>query len=98
MRKRLYLAMALVGEPDLLVFDEPFSGLDPDGRSLLEDIVREENERGATILLSSHNLERVQSLADVIGVIVEGQLRAELSGEDLRTGIDVTSDSLFDFK
>lgn len=97
MRKRLYLAMALVGKPDLLILDEPFSGLDPDGRRILEDIVREENERGATVLLSSHNLGRVQSLADKIGVIVDGQLRGETSGEELRSIDDLDKKPLREF-
>jgi len=49
MRKRLLLATALVGEPDLLVLDEPTSGLDPNGARRVREIVREENERGATV-------------------------------------------------
>ena len=79
MRQRLGLAMALVGEPELLILDEPTSGLDPNGTREFRSIVREENERGATVFFSSHSLDQVQQLCDRVGILDQGQLVAEES-------------------
>lgn len=87
MRQRLGLAMALVGAPDLLVLDEPAAGLDPHGSKLLRRIIREEHARGATILLSTHQLSQVEAVCDTVGIIDEGQLVAEDSVETLRRGV-----------
>lgn len=59
MSQRLALGMALVGSPDLLVFDEPSTGLDPTGVRTLREIVREEADRGAAVFFSSHDLDPV---------------------------------------
>lgn len=77
MAQRLALAMALVGEPDLLVLDEPTSGLDPNGARELREIIREENERGATIFFSSHIMEQVEAVCDRVGIMKAGNLVAE---------------------
>lgn len=84
MEQRLALAMALVGEPDLLVLDEPFSGLDPHGVRRVRDIVHEENERGATVFFSSHVLGQVELVCDRIGVLHDGRLVAEGTLDELR--------------
>lgn len=84
MRQRLGLAMALVGEPDLLVLDEPGAGLDPHGIELLRRIVREERARGATVLLSTHQLAQVEAVCDVVGILDDGRLVAEDDVETLR--------------
>lgn len=86
MQQRLALAMALVGSPDILVLDEPFTGLDPDGTRLLRQIIREENERGATILFSSHLLDHVDRVCTHIGLLSDGQLVAEGTPDELRSG------------
>lgn len=86
MQQRLALAMALVGSPDILVLDEPFTALDPDGTRLLRQIIREENERGATILFSSHLLDHVDRVCTHIGLLSDGQLVAEGTPEELRSG------------
>lgn len=77
MRQRLALAVALVGDPDLLVLDEPSSGLDPNGGRRFRRIVREERDRGAAVFLSSHLLEEVQALCDRVGVLSDGRLLAD---------------------
>lgn len=77
MQQRLGLAMALVGEPDLLILDEPFAGLDPDGVRLLRNIVAAENDRGATVFLSSHRLDQVERTCTRVGLLADGQLLAE---------------------
>ncbi|WP_152039447.1 ABC transporter ATP-binding protein [Salinigranum salinum] len=84
MRQRLVLGMALVGEPDLLVLDEPSSGLDPAGAKEMRDIVREEADRGTTIFFSSHVLGQVEAVCDRVGILREGELVAEDSIEGLR--------------
>ena len=76
MRQRLALAMALVGEPALIVLDEPSSGLDPHGIRRLRQIVREEADRGATVFFSSHLLDQVEAVADRIGILYDGELVA----------------------
>ncbi|SFR88985.1 ABC-2 type transport system ATP-binding protein [Halomicrobium zhouii] len=89
MAQRLVLAMALVGEPDLLILDEPSSGLDPNGARMMREIVREENERGATVFFSSHILGQVESVCDRVGIIQDGTLVAEDSIENLQEATDV---------
>ncbi len=74
MSQRLALGMALVGSPDLLVFDEPATGLDPNGVRKLRDIVREESERGATVFFSSHNLDQVEAVCDRVAILNQGRL------------------------
>lgn len=74
MRQRLALAIALVGSPQLLILDEPSSGLDPHGIRRLREIVREERDRGATVFFSSHILDQVEAVCDRVGILVDGQL------------------------
>ena len=99
MEQRLALAMALVGEPELLVLDEPFTGLDPHGVRTVREIVHEENERGAAVFFSSHVLGQVELVCDRIGILHEGRLVAEGSIEELRTetgvGPDGTVEEIF---
>jgi len=92
MEQRLALAMALVGEPELLILDEPFTGLDPHGVQTVREIVHEENKRGAAVFFSSHVLGQVELVCDRIGILYEGRLVAEGSIEDLRTKTDVGPD------
>jgi ABC-2 type transport system ATP-binding protein len=84
MRQRLALGMALVGRPQLLVLDEPSSGLDPAGAKEMRDIVREEADRGATVFFSSHVLGQVEAVCDRVGIMREGSLVAEDSIDGLR--------------
>lgn len=74
MQQRLALGMALVGEPDLLILDEPSSGLDPHGIRRMREIVREEADRGATVFFSSHILDQVESVCDRVAILADGQL------------------------
>ena len=87
MRQRLALAMALVGEPELLILDEPSSGLDPAGAKEMREIVRTESERGATVFFSSHVLEQVEAVCDRVGILRDGELVAEDSVEGLREAV-----------
>ncbi|MBP1922610.1 ABC-2 type transport system ATP-binding protein [Halorubrum alkaliphilum] len=87
MRQRLVLAMALVGEPDLLVLDEPSSGLDPAGAKDMREIVRAEADRGATVFFSSHVLGQVEAVCDRVGIMRQGELVAEDSIDGLREAV-----------
>jgi ABC-2 type transport system ATP-binding protein len=73
-QQRVQLIVALVHEADLLILDEPFSGLDPLGVAALGDVVREQAERGAAVVFSSHQLDLVEDLCDDIAVISRGRI------------------------
>ena len=87
MRQRLALGMALVGEPDLLILDEPSSGLDPAGVKDMREIVTAEADRGATVFFSSHVLAQVEAVCDRVGILRAGELVAEDSIEGLRAAV-----------
>ncbi|MES3517140.1 MAG: ABC transporter ATP-binding protein [Natronomonas sp.] len=87
MRQRLALAMALVGDPDLLVLDEPSSGLDPNGARELREIVESEANEGTTVFFSSHILGQVESVCDRVGIIRDGEVVAVDSIEGLREAV-----------
>ena len=87
MAQRLTLAMALVGEPDLLILDEPTTGLDPNGARQIRDIIREENDRGTTVFFSSHILGQVEAVCDRVGILRDGKLVADDSIEGLRSNV-----------
>jgi ABC-type multidrug transport system ATPase subunit len=82
--QRLGLAIALAGRPELLVLDEPFNGLDPLLLDQLLQIIQEEQERGATVLISTHTISIVESIATHAVVLIEGQLAAFGSLAQLR--------------
>jgi ABC-2 type transport system ATP-binding protein len=75
--QRVGLAQALVHYPELLILDEPMSGLDPFGRALVRDRLLRERQAGRAILLSSHVLADVEALADTVGLIAGGRLVVE---------------------
>ncbi|WP_139652345.1 ABC transporter ATP-binding protein [Raoultibacter phocaeensis] len=84
MKQRLGLALALVGSPDLLLLDEPFNGLDPEGvRDIRSLIMRLNAERGITVFISSHVLDQLERMVTRYGVIREGRLVRELTVEEL---------------
>ena len=87
MAQRLLLGMALVGEPDLLVLDEPSTGLDPNGAREMRSIVKEENARGATVFFSSHILEQVEAVCDRVGIMNKGEMVATDSIAGLRESV-----------
>jgi ABC-2 type transport system ATP-binding protein len=83
MRQRLGLAAALIAEPPLLLLDEPLSGLDPQGRHLVKEIVLSERRAGRTVFLCSHVLADVEELCDRVVVIHGGQVVRDGSIADL---------------
>jgi ABC-2 type transport system ATP-binding protein len=84
MQQRLALAMALAGDPDLLILDEPSTGLDPAGAREMREIVRDEVDRGTTVFFSSHILGQVEAVCDRVGILNEGEMVAVDSVEGLR--------------
>ena len=84
-QQRVQLAAALVGDPELLVLDEPFSGLDPVGVDVLSEVLHEEVSRnGVPVIFSSHQLELVERLCDAVAIVKDGRLIATGKVEDLR--------------
>ncbi len=84
MLQRLGLAIALCGQPKLLVLDEPFNGLDPVLLEQLQNILRAEKERGATLLISTHTISAVENLATHVAILLQGQVAASGTLAELR--------------
>lgn len=88
MVQRLGLAQALLHDPDLYILDEPMSGLDPLGRALVKEIIRELKGRRKTVFFSTHITADVEAVCDRVGIIVSGRLQAvEAVEEVLRSGV-----------
>lgn len=98
MKQRLGLAIALVGNPDLLILDEPINGLDPEGIiEIRELILRLNKEKGITFLISSHYLDELSKIATFYGIIDKGKIIKEIDKDELeqnfrtRTQINVSN-------
>jgi ABC-2 type transport system ATP-binding protein len=76
MLQRVTLAQALLGRPELLILDEPMSGLDPVGRRDVRDIIIDQASAGVTVFFSSHIIPDVEALCDRVAIVVEGRVRA----------------------
>jgi ABC-2 type transport system ATP-binding protein len=85
-RRRLDLALALVGDPELIFLDEPTTGFDPAARRTAWGVVRTLKELGKTVLLTTHYLEEAQALADRVAIVKEGRIVAEGPPDQLRPG------------
>ncbi|WP_086348814.1 ATP-binding cassette domain-containing protein [Candidatus Enterococcus clewellii] len=77
MRRRLDIAMSLVGNPQVLFLDEPTTGLDPQNRIAMWDLVKELSERGTTIFLTTQYLEEAEYLADTVAILHKGEILVE---------------------
>ena len=86
MQQRLGIAQALIGDPSLVVLDEPMSGLDPVGRREMRDLILGLKRRGKTVFFSTHILSDVEALCDRVGVIIGGKLRDAGRLDALLTG------------
>ena len=84
MRQKLLIISALIHQPELIVVDEPMVGLDPRSARILKDLFRSYVRNGGTVFLSSHTLEVVEVLCDVLAIIHEGVVIAQGSMEELR--------------
>jgi ABC-2 type transport system ATP-binding protein len=86
MRQRLGLAHALLGDPQILILDEPANGLDPEGMRWMRSLLRDFADRGGTVLLSSHLLYEVEAVADQLVIIGNGRIVAQGAREALLAG------------
>ncbi len=86
MKQRLGIALALIGNPDILLLDEPINGLDPEGiAEIRELILRLNREHNITVFISSHILEELSKIATTYGIIHKGELIKELTHDELMT-------------
>jgi ABC-2 type transport system ATP-binding protein len=84
-QQRVQLAAALVHEPDVLVLDEPFSGLDPVAVDVMIDVLKEKCNNGVPVLFSSHQLDLVERICDRVGIVRNGKIIEEGAVDELRS-------------
>ncbi len=90
-KRRLALAVALVGDPELLILDEPTTGLDPQARRRIWEILEELKSRGKTILLTTHYMEEAEALSDWVCIMDHGKIVAEGTPRELVTSLGMAS-------
>lgn len=101
MKRKIEVARSLINDPELLIFDEPTSGLDPSGIKEIREIIIEENKKGKTIFISSHNLSEIEKICHRIGIINNGMLILEDTTANIKkelsnyTYIDIEVDNTF---
>jgi ABC-2 type transport system ATP-binding protein len=90
MRQRIGLAQALISDPQILILDEPTTGLDPIARKEMRDILARLRDRGKTLMISSHELLEVELISDRAGILYQGELQKLGTIDELLTDRDVT--------
>jgi ABC-2 type transport system ATP-binding protein len=95
MKRKVAIARALVNDPDVLVFDEPASGLDPLTTNYIVDFTRELAEEGRTVVFSAHNLFHVEDVCDRVAIMNHGEIIARGSLEEIRTNYGNTEYHVF---
>ena len=83
MKQRLAIAQALLRDPELLILDEPFNGLDPNGFLDIKNLLKELNEGGVTIFISSHLLDELEQFADTFILLHNGRIEFHINKEEL---------------
>ncbi len=83
MRKRLAIACSLVGNPDLLIWDEPYNSLDPPGFKLVRQLVEELNNQGKTLFISTHLLDEAKRIGTRVGLIHQGVMKEVMGRNDI---------------
>lgn len=104
MKQRLAIASTLLGNPDILVFDEPTNGLDPAGIAEIRDLIKQLSSQGKTIIMASHILDEVEKVCTHVAIIQKGDLKtvgtvqevlnAGTSGKETGTEIEVSADDV----
>jgi ABC-2 type transport system ATP-binding protein len=82
-QRRLALALALVGQPEVAFLDEPTTGVDPEGRQVIRAVIDDLRDRGASVLLTTHDLDEAERIADRVVIVVGGRLAADAPLDDL---------------
>ncbi|WP_300464255.1 ABC transporter ATP-binding protein [Desulfobacula sp.] len=82
-RQRLLLSLALLNDPDLIFLDEPSTGLDPQARKHIWEIIRDMNQKGKTIILTTHYMEEAETLCDTVAIMDKGRIIAQGSPQSL---------------
>ncbi|RKQ89811.1 ABC-2 type transport system ATP-binding protein [Mycolicibacterium mucogenicum 261Sha1.1M5] len=95
MGQRLGIATALLGDPPVLVLDEPVNGLDPEGIRWIRGLLRDHADRGGTVLLSSHLMGEVAEIADDLAVIAQGRIVKAGTVADVTAGYGSLEDAFF---
>lgn len=85
MRKRLSIACSLVGNPDLIIWDEPYNGLDPTGFQFMRNMIKQLSEDGKTIFISTHLLDEVYRTANKVALIYNGKIQEVISVSKIET-------------
>ena len=85
-QQRLSLALALVGRPEVLFLDEPTAGVDPEGRIVVRDIIAAQRDKGLCVLLTTHELDEAERVADRVVIVDQGRLLAEGTPAELASG------------
>ncbi|MBE5947443.1 MAG: ABC transporter ATP-binding protein [Lachnospiraceae bacterium] len=91
MQQKLCMARALLHDPDLLVLDEPTSGMDPQSRLEVKNLLKELGKTGKTIIISSHILPELSEMCDTIGVIEKGEILFQGSMDEIVTAVNVSN-------
>ncbi len=95
MGQRLGLAAALLGDPEVLILDEPVNGLDPEGIRWIRTLLRRRADAGGTVLLSSHVLAELAEVADDVVVIADGRVRAAGTLDEIAAGYSSLEEAFF---
>lgn len=89
-QQKLQLIATLIHEPDLIILDEPFSGLDPVNASILKEVIKAERERGAMIIFSDHNMANVEELCDQVVLLSQGNIALQGTIKEVRESFGKT--------
>jgi ABC-2 type transport system ATP-binding protein len=88
MRKKTALAMALLHKPDILLLDEPFEGIDPTSSNIIQTLLRKLSMDGTTILLTSHLLPLIQTVANRVIILHDGTIALDLDPSGIMEGVE----------
>ncbi len=84
MLQRLGLAQAFLGYPEFIILDEPLSGLDPLGRRMAKELIKEARNKGSTVLFTSHILEDIEEISDRVGILYKGKIVRFVTYEEIK--------------
>jgi len=97
MKQRLGIAAAVIGDPDVIVLDEPMNGLDPEGIRWIRGFITERAADGATVLISSHFMKELESIAERVVVLSHGRIRAQGTLAEVTGGHPSLEDAYFHY-